>query len=449
MSFIIGFMNWRSGLILGIVVLIAGMLFGWGLAPRINEFQPSDSPLFSRQPLVISFSRPMNPVSMDSHFDLDPYVAGSLLWNDKFTELRFTPDKAWPAGRIIKVTIRSGARSRTRIPLLREKSWDIKVSPYFLVYLWPADEKSGLYLVNPETGDTQELIREAGGVLDYSVSPDGLIILYSTTNEGGESAIVSLDRLTGNRKQIITCTAGLCLSPKASPDGSLIAFEFISSEPGVRPGIRIHDLLNNSRSDLGLPGEYLDSPLWSASGWLSYYNHTRQGYQFWYPDGEDPLFLPNETGGDGSWSADGRYFVTSEILFVSETLAPRHLQLYDLTESTLTDLSQGNFLEDLNPSFSPLGSYLAFGRKSLDPDNWSPGRQLWVMDISEGQANPLTEEMDYHHTSFAWHPEGESLAFVRYNQAKLSDPPEIWLINRDGSGKMRLIINGFSPSWIH
>ena len=91
---------------------------------------------------------------------------------------------------------------------------------------------------------------------------------------------------------------------------------------------------------------------------------------------------------------------------------------------------------------------LAFGRKSLDPSSWSPGRQLWVMDITGGQTNPLTTEMDFHHTSFSWHPNGEMLAFVRYNQAKISDPPEIWLINRDGTDKFRLIINGFSPSWI-
>jgi Tol biopolymer transport system component len=70
------------------------------------------------------------------------------------------------------------------------------------------------------------------------------------------------------------------------------------------------------------------------------------------------------------------------------------------------------------------------------------------MDITDGQINQLTDEMDYHHTSFAWHPDGERLAFVRYNQAKLSEPPEIWMTNRDGTEKIRLIINGFSPSWI-
>jgi len=385
---------------------------------------------------------------MDSHFNLEPSLEGDLLWNEQFTELTFTPYKAWPAGKTIKVNINSGARSRIRLPLYSGRSWDIPVNPIFLVYLWPADGKSNLYLVNPETGDTQELITETGGILDYSITVDGAEILYSVTEDDGESTIISMDRLTGTKKKLITCSTGLCRSPKISPEGSLIAFEFISHDPGSQPGIRVYDLQTNTHSDLGAPSDYLDNPLWSASGWLVYYNHTQQGYEFWYPDQEDAIFLPNETGGDGTWSADGRFFVCSEIIFVSETLAPRHLQMYDLTEGNLTDLSQGNFLEDLNPSFSPLGTLLAFGRKSLDPASWSPGRQLWVMDIADGKINQLTDEMDFHHTSFTWHPDGEKLAFVRYNQAKLSEPPEIWLTNRDGTEKFRLIINGFSPSWI-
>ena len=70
------------------------------------------------------------------------------------------------------------------------------------------------------------------------------------------------------------------------------------------------------------------------------------------------------------------------------------------------------------------------------------------MDIEGGQISQLTDAVDYHHTSFVWHPAGNQLAYVRYNQAKLSDPPEIWLINKDGTNNLRLIINGFAPTWI-
>jgi len=37
---------------------------------------------------------------------------------------------------------------------------------------------------------------------------------------------------------------------------------------------------------------------------------------------------------------------------------------------------------------------------------------------------------------------------VRYNQAALSDPPEIWLLDTTGGEPLRLIINGFQPGWV-
>jgi len=70
------------------------------------------------------------------------------------------------------------------------------------------------------------------------------------------------------------------------------------------------------------------------------------------------------------------------------------------------------------------------------------------MDLENDEAFALTDEVDYQHTSFAWHPDGNQIAYVRYNQAALSEPPEVWLISADGENPLRLIINGFAPGWI-
>jgi Tol biopolymer transport system component len=390
----------------------------------------------------------MNPVSVYDHFTLEPSVQGDLLWNEEFTQASFTPDKPWPSGELLRLSIKSGARSRIGLPLLRDRTWDFPVSPSSLVYLWPADENSDLYILNPETGETQLLASEEEGILDYTISRDGMEVIYSHHSEGGTSSIVSRDRVSGITTQLVTCSEGLCRSPQISPGGNYLAYEFISNQPGIKPGVRVYDLKKDIQVELGDSRDHLDNPAWSTSGWLSFYNYTRLGYEFWNPDAEEKKFLPNETGGVISWSPDGRYFICSEIQFKSTNLAPRHLIMFDLIEETTTDLSQGSFLEDLNPGFSPQGSHLAFSRKFLAPDSWTPGRQLWVLDLEDNQAVQLTEEIDYHHTSFAWHPDQDQLVYVRYNQAKLSEPPEIWLINRDGSSKIRLIINGFAPSWI-
>jgi Tol biopolymer transport system component len=441
-------MNRKTVLILGVGVLAICLLAVWQLTPRVIAVEPDGLELHGRQPVTILFSRPMDPASVESLITLTPSLAGKITWNEEAVQLTYLPEANWPADQSVILEISSGARSQLRLPLLGDFQATLQISPYLLIYLWPAEGSSNLYLANPITGESRALTNLEAGILDYTVHPNGLSVIYSFSTAHGTSSVAALELASGLSSILVECEEGVCLSPSISRDGSLLAYEFISQNRGTAPGIRVFDPQAQTQINPGDPGDYLEKPLWGSSGWLVFYNQTQRGFQFWNPKTSQTRFLPNDTGGDGSWSADGRYFICSEIQFTSETLAPRHLLLYDTKEETTLDLSRGNFLEDLNPSLSPFGLSVAFSRKSLDPQSWSPGRQLWVMDIGTGQNQQLTDEVDYHHTSFAWHPDGDQLAFVRYNQAALSDPPEIWLINRDGSGGLRLIINGFAPAWV-
>jgi Tol biopolymer transport system component len=447
-SIIMGLMNWRTGLSIGIALALGAALLIWQLAPEVEGVLPAESQLRGLQPLQLRFSQRMDPESVESGLILEPGIEGVYSWDEEGRSLTFTPDSVWPPGETVGVQLVRGIRSRFRLPLLGGFSTTWSIRPTSLVYLWPADGVSNLYQINPESGDSLALTDLAGGVLDYSITTAGDRIYFSTPGDNGGSQILSLDPVSGETSLTLDCPEDFCTAPRLSAEGTLLAVEVIPREPGVQPGIQVLDLEDGTRVDLGDPDQYLEKPLWSGTGWLSYYNRTAKGYQFWTPETEEAIFIPNETGGDGSWSPDGRYFLSSEIVFVSDTLAPRHLILIDLVEETSRDLSRGSFLEDLNPSFAPLGTRFAFSRKSLDPQEWTPGRQLWVMDLESETAFPLTDEVDFQHTSFAWHPAGQTLAYVRYNQAALSEPPEIWLIQASGEDPLRLIINGFAPGWV-
>lgn len=442
------FMNWRTGVLIVIALLVAGLLAGWQLSPRVTDVLPPEGELQGRQPLTIIFNRKMDPQSVEGSLLITPDYEGDLSWDAGFKELTFTPRKIWPSGTSVSISLGRGSRSKLKIPFWQEITFVWSVSPTSLVYLWPADGYSNLYKTNPLSGENQALTNYPEGLLDYSISPDSGYIFYSISGENGGSKINSLDLQSLEISLVIDCEEALCAMPQLSFDGERLAYEVINRGSGVQPGIRVLNLDDKSELDLGQTNEHLESPLWSPSGWLSYYNQTAKGYQFWNPETDSTRFLSNETGGYGSWSADGRYFLSSEILFVGDTLAPRHLQLYDLVEETIQDLSTGDYLEDMNPSFSTRGLTLAFSRKSLNPQDWTPGRQLWVMDLETGESTPLTDSIDYQHTAFSWHPDGKQLAFVRYNQATLSELPEIWLVDTTSADALRLIINGFAPGWI-
>lgn len=440
-------MNWKTWLLIGIAVLVAGILLGWQLVPQVDAVIPLEGEIKGRGEIQVIFSRSMDPGSVQEHIRLDPAYDGEYIWNEDASMLTFIPQSSWPSGSTVVLEIERGARSRFRLPLLHDFSTSWPVSPTSLVYLWPADGESNLYQLNPISGQIQALTDLANGVLEYSISPDRQTLYYSTTPQKGTSQILALDLNSGDSSLLLTCSDGTCTAPQVSANGEWLAYEYISHSAGTLPGVRILDLENGNRIDVGERDEYLEKPLWSASGWLACYNQTLKGYQFWNPISDEVIFLPNDTGGDGSWSADGRYFLSTKIVFVSDNLAPRHLELFDIVERTSQDLSRGSYLEDLNPSFAPSGLRFAFSRKSLNPQDWTPGRQLWIMDLESEDAYPLTDEVDYQHTSFAWHPDGQQIAFVRYNQAALSDPPELWVISADGEDPLRLVINGFAPEW--
>ncbi|MDZ7843425.1 MAG: hypothetical protein U5K99_01260 [Anaerolineales bacterium] len=434
-----------AGLGLLLVCLSAA---AWLLSPQVSGFHPREGTLRGRQPVEVQFSRAMVPDSVRAHFSLTPEIPGSITWNNDRDRFLFVPKEPWSSGTSVVFTLQAGARSRLHLPLTRKVTWRADISPYLLAYLWPADDASDLYTLNTENGESQLLIAHPTNILDYEVDPGGLEIYFSAKSPGGDNAIYRFDRLTGARSLLINCGADICQGLTISPEGDSLLYEQIPAEQDQPPGIVLYSLEDGEFAPVGDPDHLLETPLWSPTPWYSYYDRTAGAYMLVDSSSGEVITLPNQTGGRGSWNPVGPAFVTTEIFNLSDTMAPRHLLKFSLPGETLVNLTGDNTLEDANPSVSPRGTFLAFGRKSLAPALWTPGRQIWLREEEGGSSFQLTDDGDFNHTAFSWHPSEIQLAYVRYNQAKLSDPPEIWLIDRDGSDNYRLVINGFAPRWI-
>jgi Tol biopolymer transport system component len=165
-------------------------------------------------------------------------------------------------------------------------------------------------------------------------------------------------------------------------------------------------------------------------------------------------------GERGTWSPDGAYFVFPEIDFFTQDLETgggeggelffSHLYRWEFESVLVDDLSQdpSGRVEDASPSYSPDGRWIAFARKFLDAGRWTLGRQVWLMRADGSDPRQLTNEPAYHHSSLDWNASSDALAFMRFNQSELSQPPEIWLYGLELGEARPLAVGGYLPRWI-
>lgn len=467
-------------LLFGLSLVLGAGLWYWRASPTLLEVAPisgsRDVP--ASFPLRLVFSRPMQPSSVETRLSTRPARRGTFSWEGN--TVVFHPAQPWPAGETVEVRLTAGARSVGLLPLsLRnEQTWSFTVGRPLLAYLWPSGGLADLYALDPVSGEITRLTASAFGVLDFSVSPDGSRLFISMRNATGGSDLYHMERspestTSWSSALLLACPQAYCRSPRLSPDGVTLAFEraplpgnaLTVSGDALFPQVWLLTLDRDSSGGSEPSGEELASPpdhpthtpAWSSKGNLSFYDVLERAYVVLDLDSGETTFLPNETGEPGSWSPQGDYFVAPEILSIpvaqgsldpGEAITASHLLRFDPETAASRDLSHGPFVEDTSPSFSPDGSYLAFARRYLEATRWTPGRQAWVMRPDGSEAIALTNAPAYSHSAFAWSADGRQIAYLRFNQETLIDPPELWMVAIGGSSPTQLVIGGYAPQWI-
>ena len=463
-------MNWKR-IVIGLVGLLALILviLYFVLRPQVVSRGPEliADGVSRFSPLEITFSREMRTESVEERLVISPEVPGEFSWEG--TTLRFTPDGGWPAGAAVEVHLAKGALSRLGLSVSDDLSWLFQVSSVQIAYIWPAASSGNIYLMDLDTGDPKQLT-ESGGVINFAVSPDGLLIYYFSNNTQGGSDLYMVDRFVGERRRMLTCQRALCSEVVISPDGEWLAYQHAETDIWVLP-------LNGGGKEFRVSGsaQTASFPAWSADGLLSYYDaEVLEFHVFDVAAKQLITSWPNQAGELGVWTPKGDEFAAPDF-FEYETNLLRgptgeefnqevdqselepvwvtgsHLQLYQLDAGRVVDLTEEDLAEDYSPVYSPDGTLLAFTRRYLDEVRWTPGRQVWLMPVTVGGGGgprrQLTDDPDYEYSALSWHPEGGMLAAVRFNVTLLTESPEIWLLDLNG-GAARLVIGGYSPQWV-
>jgi TolB protein len=112
-------------------------------------------------------------------------------------------------------------------------------------------------------------------------------------------------------------------------------------------------------------------------------------------------------------------------------------------ESVLdTTPNDGIVWDDWDPAVAPDGRQVAF--VSTRDNQWD----IYSLNLTTGAVRRLTTDpaRDY---SPAWSPDGRRIAFAS-ERSGMTDRPEIWIMNADGSNPVRLTANGVfdaHPKW--
>ena len=228
------------------------------------------------------------------------------------------------------------------------------------------------------------------GIAQFAVSDTGTLV-YAPAGQGGH-ALVWVDR-EGRASEAWESERGHHTHPRVSPDGQRLAVDYVTD--GYRD-IWVYDLSRGSRTRLtsvgsGGPGNRL--PGWMPDG-------KRVSFFFASPDGASGLYTRAADGGDeaemilaGSglfplyWSPDG-----STLLFLQQQ-ASGGVDVLTLSDGADPVPFLSSPFNELAPSFSPDGRYVAYGsdessRREVYVQPCPAGGQKWTIS-TDGGHEPL------------------------------------------------------------
>jgi TolB protein len=259
------------------------------------------------------------------------------------------------------------------------------------------------------------------GVWDFITDPTRSWIVYSALRSDGGADLWRVAR-DEEAALFLACPEAACSTPSFSSDGALLAYSKRSvTGPNVPminpPRLWLLDVATGESAALFSDSQRLGfEPAFSSdSKWLAFVSPQPSGVGILNLESGVELFLPDGTGEVGAWRPDAPEIVMAQVITTSADY-PTHLVRYNAETGARVDLSGVDALvQDDSPAFSPDGEWIAFRRKTLDGEQSTPGKQIWIMRADGSEARALTSSAEHDHAPPQWSLDGNRLTFHRYN----------------------------------
>jgi TolB protein len=282
------------------------------------------------------------------------------------------------------------------------------------------------------------IFRLGGGIAGIAESK----IYFVSDRGGGHKEIWEMDYDGANQRQL-TNLGTIALSPKASGDGTRVAFSAFA-----RHGHEIHMYSRELGRLVAFPrfGGTNISPAWSPDGTKIAFSSSMRGDSNIYvidASGTNPRQLTSFKGPESSpvWNPK----TGTQIAFVSGRSGVAQIYIMDADGTNLQRVTDTGYA--VSPSWSPNGQFLVFSwiRRYQPGARGAPGGQdIYIMDIASRQWVQLTHDAGRNDFP-SWSPDGRHVVF----QSNRSGKDEIWTMLADGTRQQPLTSSGRNtqPSW--
>ncbi len=313
---------------------------------------------------------------------------------------------------------------------------------------------SGAYTVGPDDVGTairvDEAISNSGGTAHGTSDPTAVVSMpatthpngriFWTTSRDGSPGQFDLHSMfaDGSSPQQLTASAGFTTEPSPSPDGKLIAFV----DSGNGGDLKVMNADGTGVADLGEQGTY---PTWSPDGSRLAFE-ADAGIEVLGVFRDNPILIPlapGSTSGRIDWSPDG-----TKIAFAYRF--PGHTDLDiavagadgrgDITRVTTSPI------DDHDPAWSPTGDRIAFDRGPVS-GSITDG-DLYVINADGTNEAQLFDGDASHVATFGvdWSPDGSTILFSRFDNGN----SDLFTIPAGGGALTQLTTDGHRdelPTW--
>jgi hypothetical protein len=441
------------GLLAGFLVLSIGIVIWLGnqMGIRVTaEFSTGNS-VGPFGPLTLVFSGPVDEYRVIDTFYTEPEVEGIFTLVDAKT-LRFVPTEPFEPDITYEMGLSEGPLTNEGVFLKKSKSWKFRVRSPLVTYLVVDANRSRLWTVEPETGNTNPLTDESFKIFDFDASRDGEFVIFSAFNNQQGIDLWRVNRAGSNPVLLLQGGPDRCSVPAISPDGNSVAYvrEAANPSPDLQFGSPRIWLLNiEAQKDAPL---YEDKqilgykPVWSPDGtYIASFDGFSNQIHLLNLITSEHFIIPSQKGSPVTWSGDSSTFVYTDIK-TNESGPRTWVQAADLVIGETTTLFGEKDDRDYyynSLAWSPVEDELVVG---LRFEENSSAEALWLIDPFKREGPTIASQPDYVYDAPSWDPWGKALIFQQFN-LRGAYKPEIDLWKR-GMEAPKVVAEGIMSHWL-